>query len=336
MSPSMKDVARLANVSTATVSNVLNGTRYVNPETKQKVLQAVKDLNYIINPVARNLRSGSSRTIGLVVSDLANFFYMDIALSIDKVLEPEGYHLIFINSDENEEKEKRNIESLLRQNVDGLIIAPVAQDCSYMNELIGERCPSVFFDRRPGGFNRDYILSSNFEGAFEGTEVLLTRNHANIGFIGSSFNETMNERANGFRFALKRHGLTPDEELIKFGDNVSLSLKEQKGGACYELTRQLVEEHSVTAILCGNDLSAVGVMNFLKEHSYSIPDSIAIASFDDMFWLSMATPSITAIDQDRTAIGKTAAEVLLKRMHENREPYKEYRIPTTLITRESC
>ena len=164
MGASMKDVARLANVSTATVSHVINQTRNVNPDTREKVLKAVKDLKYNVNPIARNLRSGSSRMIGYVVSNLANYFYTDIALSIDEILSEQGYHLIYINSNEDPDKEKENLKSLIMQNVDGLIIAPVGLDCSYMQSLIGDRCPCVFFDRAPVGFERDTIMSTNEEG----------------------------------------------------------------------------------------------------------------------------------------------------------------------------
>jgi LacI family transcriptional regulator len=336
MGASMKDVARLANVSIATVSNVINKTRTVNPETKSKVLKAVRDLNYNVNPVARNLRNGSSKMIGFVVSDLANLFYIDIALSIDTVLRSQGYHLIYINSEENRERERDNIESLIMQNVDGLIIAPVGQDCSYMSRIIGDSCPSVFFDRPPIGYERDSILSTNYEGAYEGTELLLQRGHQRVGFIGSSLNETMEERVEGFRAALRNTGVTPDENLIRCGSGRPLKLSDQKGGDCFELARDLVEEKKVTALFCGNDLAAVGAVSYLKENRYAIPEDIAIACFDDMFWLSMATPAITAVDQDREAIGKTAAEILLNRIRQPEGPFKEYRVSTNLVVRSSC
>ena len=145
----MKDVARLAEVSTATVSHVINGTRNVKPETKEKVLQAIERLNYNVHSAARTLRTGSSRTIGYVVSNLSDYFFLDISvIIIDKILRKNGYHLIYINSNEDQELERENISELLIQNVDGLIIAPVNNDCSYMSTLIGDKCPTVFFDRQ--------------------------------------------------------------------------------------------------------------------------------------------------------------------------------------------
>ena len=335
MGVSMKDVARLADVSIATVSNVVNKTKYVNPELEKKVLKAIKDLNYNVNPIARNLRSGNSKIIGLVISDLANPYIMQIVIGIDKKLSPEGYHIIYCNSNEDKKKEQDNIESLLMQNVDGMIIAPVSEDCSYMDQLIGDKCPSVFFDRKPFGFNRDYILTNNFEGAFKGTELLLNKHHEHIGFIGSSFTETMNERANGFRSALEKKGIQPDENLIKFGKGLGQDPEEHKKGDGYSLAKFLVEEKQVSAIFSANNPANIGVITYLKEKSYRIPEDISLVCFDDTFWLSMVDNGITAVDQDRTEIGRTAAEILMKRIKGSNDDFNEYRIPTNLILRSS-
>lgn len=336
MSASMKDVARLANVSTATVSHVINKTRNVSDRTRNKVLKAIKDLNYYVNPVARNLRSGSSKMIGYVVSNLANYFYTNIARSIDAVLSEHGYHLIYINSNEDPDMERDNIESLIMHNVDGLIIAPVGTDCSYMNEVVDNKCPCVFFDRKPIGYERDCIMSTNFEGAFESTELLISRGHRSIAFIGSRLDETMHERLEGYKAALKKHKIPVLDDLIKSGSGRPYSLHELKKGDCYELTRELMAETEVTALFMGNALSAIGVLNYLKEHHYRIPEDVAIVTFDDSFWLSMSEPAITAMDQDLSSIGKNAARILLERIQEVDGPYKEIRIPTKLIMRESC
>ncbi len=336
MGVSMKDVARMAGVSTATVSHVLNETRHVNGDTREKVLQAIRALNYNVNPIARTLRSGHSHMIGLVISDLTNLFYMDIALSIDKVLNPEGYHLIYINSDEDPAKERDNIESLLMQNVDGLIIAPTGKDCSYMQDLIGDRCPAVFFDRKPGDFPGDCILTENFDGAYGGTELLLSRGYRNIGFIGSSFTETMDERARGYRKALLDYAVEADDKLILFGSGRPLRLSEQKVGDSFKLTETLVRDRKADALFCGNALAAVGAVSYIKENRLRIPEDIALVCFDDMFWLSMSDPPLTAVDQDRLEIGRTAATVMLDRIRGNGEPFREYRIPTKLIPRSSC
>ncbi len=335
MGASMKDVARLANVSTATVSHVINNTRNVKAETRQKVLKAIEDLRYNVNPVARNLRSGSSGIIGYVVSNLANYFFMDIAMVIDEILSEQGYHLIYINSNENQEKEKGNIESLIMQNVDGLIIAPVGENCSYMNDVIGERCPCVMFDRLPRGFTRDVVMTSNREGSYEGTACLAKSGYRRIGFVGSRIDSTMNERVEGYRKALADNGLICDEQLIKWGEGIPRSMTDQRYGDSYVNTKYLVEQKQVDAIFAGNALAMVGVFSYLHENEYRIPEDFGLVSFDDTFWLTMSSPGITAVNQDKSRIGRTVAEILLERIEGGGREYEVTRIPTDLVVRHS-
>lgn len=336
MGASMKDVARLANVSTATVSHVINETRNVNPGTREKVLKAINDLNYNVNPVARNLRNGSSKMIGYVVSNLANYFFMDIAVSIDETLSEQGYHLIFINSNEDPYKERDNIQRLMMQNVDGLIIAPVGQDCSYLQDLIGDRCPCVFFDRKPVGFERDVVMSTNFEGAFEATELLIEKGYKKIGFVGSRLDETMHERADGYKSALFQSGLEINEDLIKSGKGQPRTMNEQRNGDAYSLTASLVEENKVDAILCGNALATVGVISYLNDNSYVIPNDVGVITFDDTFWLTMSSPQISAVNQNKFAIGQRVTRILLERIKGSDNAAKEHRVPTNLVLRDSC
>lgn len=332
MGVSIKDVAQLAHVSTSTVSHVINKSRKVSPETEQKVLVAIKKLNYELNPIASNLRSGNSKMIGYVVANLSNFF-LDIGLVIEDIVKERGYQLIYLNSNETKEREQQHIKRLIMQSIDGLIIAPVESDCSYMNQMIGERCPSVFFDRPPIGFNRDYVLSTNSEGAFQGTELLLKRGHTRIGFIGSHRDRTMIERFEGFRSAVTQNGLAFNDRLVEFGDHHSSPLSALKHGECYHATKRFIEEEHVTAIFCGNDIASIGVVNYLKENDFSIPEDFDVVSFDDSFWLSLAYRSISAVDQDWELIGKTVAHTLLKRISSTSDEYSEVRIPTKLITR---
>ncbi len=335
MGASMKDVARLADVSTATVSHVINNTRNVNPETRRKVLKAIDDLRYNVNPVARNLRSGSSGMIGYVVSNLANYFFMDIALVIDEILSSHGYHLIYINSRESSEKERDNIESLIMQNVDGLIIAPVGDDCAYMNSIIGNKCPSVLFDRQPRGFERDVVMSSNAEGSYTGTSCLIRSGYRKIGFVGSRFDTTMQERMEGYRKALLENNLIASDELVRWGEGIPHSMNEQRYGDSYENAEFLVEKCGVDAIFAGNALAMVGVFSYLHEKGCRIPRDYGLVSFDDTFWLTMSNPGITAVNQDKIRIGREVSEILLRRIEGDRREYQTLRIPTNLIERYS-
>ena len=332
MGVSIKDVAQLAKVSMSTVSHVINKTRKVNPETEEKVQVAIRKLNYELNPIASNLRSGNSKMIGYVVANLSNFF-LDIGLIIEDIVKERGYQLIYLNSNEIKDREYQHIKRLVAQRIDGLIIAPVESDCSYMNQVIGDKCPSVFFDRFPLGFNRDCVLSTNFEGAYQGTELLVKKGHQRIGFIGSHLDKTMIERFQGFRSAITHNGLSFSDEMAVFGAHHSSPLSTLKHGECFNAAKKLVEEKQVTALFCGNDISSIGVISYLKENNIRIPEDFDVVCYDDTFWLSLAYNSISAVDQDWETIGKTVAETLLKRINRNSEEYSEMRIPTKLIIR---
>ena len=332
MGVSIKDVAQLAKVSISTVSHVINKSRKVNPETEQKVLVAIEKLNYDVNPIARNLRSGNSKVIGYVVANLSNFF-LDIALIIEEILKKEGYQLIYLNSNESKEKEQQHIKKLVMQSVDGLIIAPVDSNCDYMNQVIGEKCPSVFLDRAPLGYIRDCVLSTNYEGAYKGTEILLKKGHQRIGFIGSHLDKTMIERFEGFRLAIVQNGLSFNEKLAVFGKTHSRPLSTLKHGECYEAAKTFIEKEHVSAIFCGNDIASIGVISYLKEIGMHVPEDFDLVCYDDAFWLSLAYPSICAVDQDWEEIGNTVARTLLSRIAPNDGEYSEIRIPTKLILR---
>ncbi len=334
MGSSMKDVAKLADVSIATVSHVINKTRNVSPETKEKVLDAISNLKYNVNPVARNLRSGNSRMIGFVVSNMNNSFFIDIAMSFDNVLREAGYHLIYLNSKENWHVERENLENLMMQNVDGLIIAPVG-DCSYMNDLVGERCPCVFFDRLPTGFRRDVVMSTNTEGAKRGTEILIKKGFRRIAFLGSRSDGTMLERQIGFRTAFSEFGIPVHEKLIRVGSGGSRTMMEQKVGELYSLTRELVEDCRADALFCGNALATVSAISFLRENGYSIPGEPGLVCFDDPFWLNMSAPGITAVSQNKDVIGQKVAELLLSRIAGDKKTWQELRVETNLVIREA-
>ncbi len=333
MSVSIKDVAQLANVSTSTVSHVINKTRNVNPETEAKVLVAIDKLHYELNPIASSLRSGNSKLIGFVVAHLSNFF-LDIGLTMENELIKEGYQLIYLNSNEDKERERENIKNLVMRNIAGLIIAPVDSDCSYMNQIIGDKCPAVFFDRKPFGFDRDCVLSTNFQGAFDGTSILLDKGCNKLGFIGSHFDVTMNERFEGFRSAIIQKGIPFNEKLVKFGSTHNKTFKLLKYGDCYDIAKDFVENQKVEAIFCGNDITSIGVINYLKENNINVPRDVDVFCFDDPVWLQLTYKTISAVDQDWTGIANSVISVLLSRINKtNDQPFSENRIPTKLIIR---
>jgi LacI family transcriptional regulator len=336
---SIKEVAKLAGVSVATVSNVLNNTKNVREETKKKVETAVRQLNYQINPLARNFRKGQSKIVGFVVSDLSNYFFQYIAIGLERSLAAYGYRIALMDCKERKELEIENVKDLLASSVDGLVIATTGEDCCYLQLVLENHdVPVVFVDRKPFGYKSDMVLSLNTEGAYLGVKYLIQKGHKKIGFLTSRNDSTMAERIEGYRQAHLEAGLKVNENYIKTGDNaVSLSQSQLLHGISYTQTKELVEGGEVTAIFAGNNLSSIGVYNYLREANIKVPEEMAFMTFDDSFWLSMTTPSISAVEQDPDMIGSVAGQLIYERIAEKdaQQPDRVVRIPTRLVLRHS-
>ena len=336
MKVTMGDVAHLAGVSITTVSHVINHSRAVSPDAQKRVNDAIMELNYSVDPVARNLRSGSSKMIGVIISNLSNEFYINIGNGLKEVLASAGYKLYFVNSYENRETERQNVFDLVTHSADGLVIAPTQNDCTYMNKLIPYSLPTVFIDRKPTGFSRDSVLATNQAGVEEAVSHLIAKGHKRIVFIGSRKNKTMEERLEGYRNALFKAGIPYDPELVLITEVEPTPMYEVLIGDIYEKMDQFLDKTKPTAIMSGNGLATIGIFNYLKTNNLRIPEDIALISFDNHFWYTMLTPSISAVVQDPYEIGIQTGMLLLRRLKGEQFEYQDLRIPTKIILRESC
>ncbi|GHV33355.1 LacI family transcriptional regulator [Spirochaetia bacterium] len=338
--PTMKDVAEAAGVSISTVSHVLNGTRFVSPEVTNKVEAAILTLKFRANPIARNLRSGESRLIGFVVSNLEHYFYVNIAKGIEKTVNALGYQLVLIDSAENKAAEIQSIESLYLRGTDGIIIAPTTTDCGYLSSILPPDFPLVFVDRQPASFQADCVLLNNAGASYEATRHLLNKGYTRIGFISFHFGEsgidpTIMERIEGYKQAHREAGIEINAGLIKAVPGGSSTPAELLHAEPYAIMKELLTV-PVQAVLCGNSLAAIGVYRYLKDASIPIPEKVALITFDDDLWLSMAAPRISAVVQPAESIGSTAAKQLLKRIQRKTKTYKTLRLDAEIIFRESC
>ncbi len=316
-----------------TVSHVINKTRYVADDTKLRVVKAMKELEYRPNHVARSLRSQKSKTVGLLVpvleNDTSNSFFMSVAQGIQSVLKEDGYNLILCNSNESVEDEQEQIRILNAQQVDGMIIAPTANNHAYLEELLHPEFPLVFIDRTPEGYDGDCVLANGQQGTYEAVELLINKGHKKIGFITSALDiSSTTQRLDGYKQVLIDHKLEINPKFIKEGIS-----KFESG---YELAQELVERESVTAIFVSNNVMTMGVFKYLKEHNHKIPKDIALIGFDDYEWAKVTSPTLTMIKQPSIELGKKAAEILLDRIQSPSREYKEYKLPTEIIQRESC
>ncbi|HEY0827833.1 MAG TPA: LacI family DNA-binding transcriptional regulator [Bacilli bacterium] len=333
MSASIKNVADKAGVSTTTVSHVVNATRYVADETKVRVFQAMKELDYRPNSAARSLRSQKSKTVGLLVpiltSDTSNFFFMMVAQGIQNVLKNNGYNLILSNTNEKLEDEQEQIKVLNSQLIDGLIIAPTADEHSYLNDVIKGTYPVVFIDRRPKGYERDCVLADGFKGTYEAIELLINKGHQKIGYITGELGlTTSDERFEGYKKALEDHKISFNEAYVRVGKSTF-----EDG---YGLTREIVGDDHVSALFIANNVMTMGAMGFLQEKRIRIPEELAIIGFDDYEWTKITTPPLSVIKQPSYQLGEQAAEILLKKIKNPSQVYEEYRLPTQLVLRGSC
>ncbi|MCZ8518157.1 MULTISPECIES: LacI family DNA-binding transcriptional regulator [Paenibacillus] len=334
MRPGIKQVAERAGVSTATVSHVINGTRFVSEEAKAKVNAAMEELSYRPNSVARSLRSQKSMAVGLIVpilpSDTSNFFFLTAAQGIQKVLREHGYQLLLSsNTSGTAEEEQEQIRLFQAQWIDGLLIAPSAGGAGYPQELAGAGFPVVFIDRRPQGFAGDCVLGDSYGGAYEAVSMLLGKGHRRIGFItGGESITTGSERYAGYRQALEDRGVPLDPMLVK-----SAVSSFESGYSCAE---QLLTDKSITALFIANNVQTMGAMKYVQESGLRVPGELAVVGFDDYDWTRITTPPLTVIRQPAYELGCRAAEVLLARIeHPEAEP-QEYRLPAELVMRESC
>ncbi len=341
MKPSIVEVAQLAGVSTATVSYVLNGTKRVRPETTRKVMEAVDKLQYQINPLARNFRKGESKLIGFVVCDLSNSFFQDIALGLEQCLSQYGYRPILIDSKEDKQIEIENVRNLLGSSIDGLVIAPTSEDCTYLKLMLRNHdVPVVYVDRKTTGYESDVVLSENVEGGYQAVKSLIERGHREIAFIGSRRDSTMEERGEGYRKALREAGIPINENYIRYGDSMSVSQRNLLHGTIYNHTSELIKNYPITAIFTGNNLATVGAFNYLMEANIKVPEQVAFITFDDSFWLSMTTPSLSAVAQHPEEMGRIAGRLVCERIHDTQKninnPHQLIRVPTKLVLRRSC
>jgi len=329
---SMKDVAARAGVSTATVSNVINNTCQVKDETKEIVNKAIDDLNYRVNPTARKLRSGQSKMIGFLVSNLSHYFYHEIGAAIEEILVENGYELFYINSHEDSEKEKKQLEICRLEDLAGIIVVPVEDDWKDLEPII-RNIPLVFIDRKPINIRRDTVLVTNTLGSFILTNELIKRGARKLAFISSKYDSTFKMRIDGFKDCLEQNNMPIDEECIIFGSTRPKVYSELATDPEWsEMLDFLINVKKVDCIVSGNDLCAFGAFTYLKNHGIALQKDILFGTFDNAFWMKNVKEEIIAVEQDTRAIGEKATRLLLRRIAGEPFVYGEHCIDTKLVS----
>ncbi|KDN80250.1 LacI family transcriptional regulator [Streptomyces olindensis] len=334
--PTMADVARSAGVSVATVSHVLNGTRPVLPHTRQAVLDAVEELGYTTNTLARSLVTSRTRSIGLAVSAISNPYFTEILQGVEAAALEAGYSLLIADPHDDPEHERKVVQLLHERRVDGMIVAPSADPRGLLAYLGRHAVPAVFLDRlvdapgADGGPRFDQVCSDNAAPTSRLVTHLAGLGHRRIGLVaGLPGLSTTSERIMGYRSGLAFAGLPYDERLLVHGDSESAG-----GEAATAALLSLAVPP--TALVTGNNAMTIGALRALRDRGLSVPGDLALCSFDDFAWADLFSPRLTAIAQPSKDIGARAVQVLLERLAEPDRPARTVRLPCAFVHRTSC
>lgn len=325
----IKDVADAAGVSTATVSRVLANKPHVRQEVKERVMEVVNELNYRPNRVARSLRSRKSSIIGLIVSDIENPFFQQVSRAVEDAAHEMGYSVMLCNNDENPDKEKKYLHLIRDENLAGVILSPTRQTADNFSDLSDLNVPMVVIDRRVSNAEIDNILIDNVQSAHTLATHLIEHGYRRIGGIFGIGSTTGRERREGYMQALKDHDIERSSDLVKYANP-----REEDG---FNTTMKLLQlPERPDAILTSNSLLAAGALRALRESKIAIPDEIALVSFDETTWSRLVIPALTVIEQPTYEIGRTATELLIKRIQDPTRSNREVTLKAQLIIRQSC
>lgn len=323
---SIKDVAEAAGVSTATVSRVLSNGLHVRPEVRERVMAAVERLGYRPNLVARSLRSQQSNTIGLIVSDIRNPFFTSISRAAEDTAYEQGFSIILCNTDENPEKEAIYLDLMRDTSVAGIIISPTRQTLSTFADS-NIPFPTVAVDRPIPGVDTDAVLLDNVDAAYRLTTHLIEQGYRRIGILCGEMSTGL-ERQLGYEKALRAHGLAPRTDHMRY-----VPPRIETGYAAALKMIDLAEPPE--ALFTVNSLLAAGALQAIQERHLTIPDDIALVTFDETTWATLVQPAITLIAQPTYEIGKTAAELLLQRIADPSRPTRRVILKGQLQVRGS-
>ncbi|NOK62892.1 MAG: DNA-binding transcriptional regulator, LacI/PurR family [Chloroflexi bacterium AL-W] len=326
----IQDVAREAGVSYATVSRVVNNKSYIKSETRERVMQAITRLGYVVNPQARSLAGGQSQVIGLVVQELGSEYIGGVVRGVDMELDALGYNLMLYVTHRRKTRESTYVTALTRGLSEGLLLVIPRNAEAYLETLRQHRFPYVLVDYQGNNDENASVGVTNRQGAYAATCYLMELGHHRIGFItGIMEMGSAVDRLSGYRAALTEHGLVAIPELVVEGnfDHSSGYL-----GACTLLDL----DEPPTAIFASNDESATGVMDAIRDRGLRIPDDVSVMGFDDVPRAASAHPGLTTVRQPLEEMGRVATKMLLESIKDPDRAVERVILPTELILRNSC
>ncbi len=303
----IKDVARLAEVSAGTVSNVLNRPSYVNVATRERVLAAIRELDFVPHQGSRQFRPGRVRTLGLAVANLDNPFFVDVALGAEERCAELGVGVVITNSGYDPVRETHNLDLLVQSRVQGIIIAPVDENSSRLEMLKDRGVPMVFVDRV--GDDRDCwsVVVDDFRGGQIGMRHLIGTGHRRVAFLGHpETSPKVRTRLAGARSVVAEH----PEVTLELIEADSWSIEAGRSAGTRLVDR--AADRRPTAVFCANDMLALGLAQQLLRDGIRVPEEVAIVGYDDLEWASVSSVPLTTVRQPRQGLGRTAVDMILE------------------------
>ena len=329
----LKDIAADVGVSTITVSKVLRNKPDVGEETRKRVLQRVKELNYRPNLLARGLASGRSNTVGLIVPDLVHTFFAEFAKGLKAGLRKRGYQLVLASAEEEPEMESEEIENLLARGVDALLLASCQTKLEGLRSLVESNVPYVLIDRVLPNLPTHFVGTDDFRAGSMATEHLISLKRRRIAHIGNPETSTGADRFRGYQEALRLAGIPLKQNLI-----VHCSRFEESGDKVgYQAMAALLKSKKhPDAVFCYNDLSAVGAIKRILETGLSVPNDIAVIGCGNLRLATYLEVPLSSVDQDTTELGEQAARLTASLLSGASSPgFREIRVEPTVIARAS-
>lgn len=325
----ISQVAERAGVSVTTVSHVINETRFVSSAVRERVQQAMDELGYRPNALARSLRRGETHTLGLILPDSSNPFFAEVAQNIEVAAFEQGYNVILCNAQGEPSKERLYLDVLQKRQVDGLILLSTGEDGESLSRALHRDIPIVMVDRDLPTADADVVLVDNRLGAAIAIDHLLHLGHRRIGCIsGPSHITPSARRVSGYRDSLAGAGIAFDETLVVRGD---FHPESGRAGALALLNRP----DRPSAIFACNDLMAIGAVRAACELGFSVPEDVSVVGFDDIQLASYVTPPLTTVVQPKAGMARTAVHLLFERMADRSLPVRRQVLSPALVARAS-
>lgn len=330
MAASIKDVAKEAGVSIATVSRVLNDVDVVNEETKKKVLEAISKLGYRPNIVARSLKTQRTRTIGIIIPDISSQFYPEIVRGAEDVANIYNYNIMLCNTDLDPEKEIEYLRVLKEKMVDGVLYMSTSLESNIL-ELINQlQLPMVLVETTSREGDIPSVTIDNEKAAFDGVDYLIKKGNKKIAYIGAheDAEHASALRYEGYKKALEQNNIKLNQGIVYFG-----GLKVHDG---YEGINIILQNDNLDAVFCASDEIAMGVINALRDKNIKVPEEVDVIGFDNIYSASVFYPKLTTVAQPMYDMGSVGMRMLIKIINKQELEFNKYVLNHKLVERDSC